>query len=907
MPSSILDTLSKTLKSSSNNIVTSKFKGGMITRVDRQSVPNGAFSNLTNFRWIKNGGFETRLGQKKLHTIDSSGGSIKTIYQLEKKDGEMSLFRQCSNGSVEKSTLSSFSEVTTGEFGTQVLAGNANSSPASWATLDDKLFYSDHTRGIYTYSGTSFVYSFIVVKGSATIPRIAIEGNDYTIEVTDNDVSNGYAVLNSLNTASNYNYIYILCPLKATSLSFLLDGTNVNANSSTASVEYWKGSWASVSNLIDNTSVSGKTFAQTGTMSWDDTSDELPSYNFSQTGYWYRISVSNILSANVYVYKAQYTSKWQKMNNIFDGSMIALIEAQYYLSASNNYYYYGTSSVDIAKMTTSDKLYFSSITPLEAIYIDVGATPNITQATITGNNNISFYDGISGDDYVTHSGNGFLDAGFEQGQSVTISGTTNHNGTFTIKTVTSNTMYFPTGSFSGSDETNKSATITFNNGGCSISSFQVYTGNGWTTATVEDTTNGLTKSGYISWDRTSVNPSKSQFNSSGYYAYWYSIKWTKQLSGKVSISIQGIPYFDIDELGNSVANASWKGRLAVAYDKYPYVYISSENDPSFINGSNFGLIEVGDGRSNKILCMKPFYNDLMVWQEEKGVEGGCTTIIEGYQPSGTGAFGKLVLSNKIGILNSKCAVVIEAVKTSTATDENIETVAFWLSRQGLVATNGKTFFIISDDIQNYFDSSKAECIREGYEDKHYLSYDSKYNILRIGLVSGPTATDVNIFLVYDLNTKVWGYDVFAQNLSCMVEISNNDNTQPIVQIAGGSEGYIYQVNTGTTDNNENITSTAILELDNDGKWLRLAGELLRVKAQSYGNITRTLDLNCINTFTKNTAVLLLEPQQYGEQYRRHRFKENILGNHVSIKWTSKDNLTLYDFGVEMYEWEGQSR
>jgi len=89
--------------------------------------------------------------------------------------------------------------------------------------------------------------------------------------------------------------------------------------------------------------------------------------------------------------------------------------------------------------------------------------------------------------------------------------------------------------------------------------------------------------------------------------------------------------------------------------------------------------------------MRKFHNELMVWQEEKGVEGGCITLFQGYDPA---HFGKLLLSSKVGAMNAKCAVVVDGVMTATATDEKIKTIAFCLSRYGVCATDGTVVSVI---------------------------------------------------------------------------------------------------------------------------------------------------------------------------------------------------------------------
>jgi hypothetical protein len=114
------------------------------------------------------------------------------------------------------------------------------------------------------------------------------------------------------------------------------------------------------------------------------------------------------------------------------------------------------------------------------------------------------------------------------------------------------------------------------------------------------------------------------------------------------------------------------------FDKIPnWIVVSAKNQPMVLNGDDSTILEAGDGRSNKIVCMKKFHNEFMCWQEEKGVEGGCLTLFEGYSPL---TFGKLVLSSSVGTFNAHSAVVVDGVLTSTRTDEIIKPWPFLVSR-----------------------------------------------------------------------------------------------------------------------------------------------------------------------------------------------------------------------------------
>lgn len=452
------------------------------------------------------------------------------------------------------------------------------------------------------------------------------------------------------------------------------------------------------------------------------------------------------------------------------------------------------------------------------------------------------------------------------------------------------------------DTPNTEATTSFAAG-----DVEFWNGSAWTSVgTPKDNTSGIGKSGTILWDRQPTEQ-KKYLRQAKYTAYWYKIQIsTATVTGDPVIAISGIPYFSMDAFGKAGVSEVWKDRGCYTFDKYPqYIYVSAKDRINVLNGDDFAILEAGDGRSNRVTCMRKFHNELMVWQEEKGKEGGCLTLFEGYSPT---TFGKLVLSTKVGTFNAKSAVVVDGVLTSTKTDEVLKTLAFFISHYGICMTDGKTVSVISDDIQNYFDPTKTECIRRGYEDEMWVEHDTAYNILRFGLVSGSTATTPNIFPIYDLVDKVWYFDTLGQNLSCMTEVEAASGNIPILQYGGGTnDGAVYQLNTGTNDidiDNTTIPIESLLrvELGVEGVILLLRKLILRMKVQSAGNCTFTPYRN--GTSGDDTASLDMIAEVSGDSVRRHRFSVNVQGQQMSLEFkniTASQELHLLDYGAELWE------
>ena len=445
-------------------------------------------------------------------------------------------------------------------------------------------------------------------------------------------------------------------------------------------------------------------------------------------------------------------------------------------------------------------------------------------------------------------------------------------------------------------------------GSTTINSVYVWTGAAWkSVGTVTDGTNGLANPGWVTWGRppydTSYYPEKSQFQTSQYYSHWYYFTVDQTLNDDVRISIETMPYLDIEEVGAvGYVNCVWKNRAIYNFGDQ-YGYISAKNEPLYLNGDDYGIIEAGDGRSNKWVCAKKFVNELMIWQEEKGNEGGCHTIFEGYSPE---TFGKLLLSSQVGSFNAKSAIVIDGVLTSTATEETIKTLAFFLSHYDIIASDGRTDTVISDDVQNYFDPKKSECIRRGYENEMWLAHDTTNNILIVGLVSGSTATTPNIFLILDLKDKTFSFDKYAKNFSCMTEVEAASGEAPILQYAGGvDDGTVYQLNYGKHDFHTAIDSYATMQLNEGGNELFLNRLTLRMKTQTSGELDLNVYKNNVFKFAKDLAM---EATDTGDAIKKHTIPINIASNNIGLKFKN-DNISgemyLQDVAPDLYYWEGR--
>lgn len=418
--------------------------------------------------------------------------------------------------------------------------------------------------------------------------------------------------------------------------------------------------------------------------------------------------------------------------------------------------------------------------------------------------------------------------------------------------------------------------------------------------TVTDGTNGFVNSGWITWPQKANEP--TQFQTSRYYSYWYYIHIaTATVSSDVRISIQTMPYFDIEELGRGVCNGVWKNRALYSFDRYPnYIYVSAKGKPMCLNGPDYGILEAGDGRQNEIRSMVNFDNDLLVGQEQIGKQGGCMTIFEGYSPT---TYGRLVISTIIGPMNWKCMVVVEGVLVSTVTEQKVKTLCFVLCRQGFVATDGRIFSVVSDDIGNYFDPTKSECITRATEDRMFIHWSTTESLIYMGIVSATGNTENNIFPIFDLVNKQFYFDDRAQELSCMTEIEAGSGDVAIVTMGGGvDDGFVYQLNYGRPDVSSVIDAYVMSEFNYGGLKMLMREVLLLCKVHASGNVAMTPYAQEVAktgwNFAQTAAVA-------SETSRRNRKGINLVGHHLSLRFrnteaATDDEMDLYSYGVKLF-------
>jgi hypothetical protein len=443
---------------------------------------------------------------------------------------------------------------------------------------------------------------------------------------------------------------------------------------------------------------------------------------------------------------------------------------------------------------------------------------------------------------------------------------------------------------------------------------QGYRAGSWeTVSNAEDGTAGMLHSGWMSWERKDNYWDKRAFNNSNSHMYWWRISFAATLSESVGVTITYLTNHDLNTgLGaTGLVSTSWKGRGCYTFGKFPRdIYVSRRDRPNILNGTDFSILQPGDGRRNPVVAATPFHNELMVWQKEEGSDGGCLTLFEGYSPS---TYGRLVLSTRLGTFSQKTIAILDGALISTRRDDVTQTLVFFLSHYGIFMTDGRSVKMISDKIQNYFDPSYAECITRGQEDKMWVGIDTAKKVLRVGLVSGTGQTKCNIFLVYDLITGEWMSDTFPTGASgtgihphCFREVEASSGDVYSLQYLGDAYGRVYRSNNLVSYDQAAaspifITSKTRAEFSNGGNLIDFRELTLRAGSNSDYTLTKKIYENG-SLDADETESFTMEDDESGDTYRERMLQRNHEIFHLSIELTMQDTEAGGDPPPDLYDY-----
>lgn len=292
-------------------------------------LPVGGISGGGNVRKVsETGGWKPRKGCA-LHntTALQSGAAVKSLHYYQNPfslDGHF--LAQCNSKLLYESAQNKLPPTQDTSFGTD-LGVTVGTTPGFSDSVGEWWFYADGSGRPTAWGGTA-----PRPRGFTIWNNTAARYSDYSRKVADGRADT-YGVITG--GASDAFFVYSEGPLSGVTLTL---GSSVNANSVSLTISALRsGSYAAVSGLSDGTASSGKTLAQSGTVSWTANAADSMLSDQGMQGYVYKGTWSGALSGSVYVTSITVVQAAASMTNKWNGEWSYLSGCRFYNSVTGQY------------------------------------------------------------------------------------------------------------------------------------------------------------------------------------------------------------------------------------------------------------------------------------------------------------------------------------------------------------------------------------------------------------------------------------------------------------------------------------------------------------------------------------------------------------------------------------------
>ena len=305
-----------------------------------------------------------------------------------------------------------------------------------------------------------------------------------------------------------------------------------------------------------------------------------------------------------------------------------------------------------------------------------------------------------------------------------------------------------------------------------------------------DSTSSFAQSGAFKFPTTTLVMQKAEMFGDPVPGYWYRISWDGTLSD--TVELYAIAYAAQPETLPAYDGCiEFKGRLFVWGDpEYPNrLRYSAYADPFCFCGQDSGYTDVF-GDMKKVLCVKRFYNELIIWKEDS------IYLLEGENPQ---TFGTLKISDTIGLASPKTAYVVELGYNLMHKDEPLS-VAIWQEIDGVYIIDGRKPKKVSASVDRYFNPEYSDCISATYirSLQAYIDYaNGEYHLLL------PSSE-----LVYNIATGEF-YPVWTRAITLATGLGFRGATDRKISMGASAAGFVMLLETDTSDKNASNADVAI--------------------------------------------------------------------------------------------------
>ncbi len=202
-------------------------------------------------------------------------------------------------------------------------------------------------------------------------------------------------------------------------------------------------------------------------------------------------------------------------------------------------------------------------------------------------------------------------------------------------------------------------------------------------------------------------------------------------------------------------------------------------------GTSSVLPRVTFGSSDRITGAINFYNEAIVFKRTE------VWMMEGDSPEN---FGTLLLDNTVGCVAPETIKLVRMWVQNPDGNWQYQHVIIFQALDGIYGVDGIKVFRVSEDIENYFDPSEAECIKDGYLDDSRSWYDTFRSEYHFIFWSGSTPT----LKEFVLNTehKRWS-GPWPREIDILCGATLLGASTQYLQYGGGTDGRVYHLETNS--------------------------------------------------------------------------------------------------------------
>lgn len=522
-----------------------------------------------------------------------------------------------------------------------------------------------------------------------------------------------------------------------------------NTSAGALAVYSWAGGgaeWAAVAGLTDGTAVTGKPLAQTGLISFDDTSTwAKPKYIDGMYAYWVLLEFTEVDVTTTINYVTLDTAI-QPINDLWDGIQRNIASFRQYTISSAQYADYTLNVYKNAYVPSDASTYYDASNISTDKYIYVGFNERSVGIYLSidgGYPNTAINTNVSVDYF---NGKEFISVGSVQDD--TAAGTVSLSG---------------------------SGAITWNDPGESAE--------------------------FIS-NLPNLKKGKSDITQ-----YIYRLKWTGDPNGGRIYNVTGIPaQKPIKGYSYPVA---WQNRvwlLGETSGKKNSVRSSAYGSMAVFNGSDSMNFNIGD--DSAVVCGGGMSNrfggaitDVMVM-----CKNNETWVIDGSllaQGAISPTFGVYAVSSNHGCpAPGTFCVCNVGYEISPGINKH---VAIWMASTGVVIYDNNAILPISEDIKGYWEPWDANFVNTALFDRFCADYDPIAREYHLFIATG-SSTTLNVELVYDLYRKKW-FTVDRGTKKVNGTVAITDSTGYRHNYGFDSSGLMYHMENGTTFDGVAITAS----------------------------------------------------------------------------------------------------